>query len=198
MRKEQYLKDPCAASSLPFWKTNSITTSKKISLVENVLNDSEHEYYFKMIHHLDNIESVQLDNRFEFVEIATIDYANHINSCYDDIGIDIEELEEYKKRRTYNPSLWIAIKDKNNNRIVASGIAEFDDEIKEGIIEWVQVTKEYRRCGLGRIIVNELLNRLKKMALFVTVSGDYNSPSKPLLLYQKCGFTNTKIWHITD
>lgn len=94
--------------------------------------------------------------------------------------------------------MWIAIKDKTNNIIVATGIAEIDGEIKEGIIEWVEVSKDYRRTGLGKITVNELLKRLKTMANFVTVSGDYNSPYKPIDLYQKCGFENMKIWHISD
>lgn len=32
----------------------------------------------------------------------------------------------------------------NNQQIIATGIAEFDANIKEGIIEWVQVLSEYR------------------------------------------------------
>lgn len=46
--------------------------------------------------------------------------------------------------------------------MIASGIAEYDENTKEGIIEWVQVLPEYRRQGYGRMIVEELLHRLSK------------------------------------
>jgi len=42
---------------------------------------------------------------------------------------------------------------KKNDAIVATGIAEFDDEIKEGYLDWIQVSEQYRRQCLGKAIV---------------------------------------------
>lgn len=84
----------------------------------------------------------------------------------------------------------------NNQQIIATGIAEFDANIKEGIIEWVQVLSEYRNQWYGKIIVKELLYRLSKMADFVTVSGRLNNDSDPKHLYEFCGFEGNDIWHI--
>ena len=151
-----------------------------------------------MIHNLCDIDMVQLDDKFEFADILDLDYVNHINSCYEKVGVSLEELQQYKKRKTYNKNLWVAIKNKTNGAVIATAIAEFDNEIKEGIIEWVQVSKEYRRCGLGSVLVNELLTRLKPMAKFVIVCGDCNNKTNPMKLYQKCGFSNMKIWCISD
>ena len=45
-------------------------------------------------------------------------------------------------------------------------------------------------------MLNETLKRLKAKALFVTVSGDVNNPCNPLSLYQRCGFTDIRIFKI--
>ena len=81
-------------------------------------------------------------------------------------------------------------------KIVASGIAELDVEIKEGILEWIQVSPEYRGKGLGKFVVNELLWRMKDKVEFVTVSGKVDDFTNPRGLYIACGFTDEVIWHV--
>lgn len=84
----------------------------------------------------------------------------------------------------------------DNKKIIASGIADYDDEIKEGYIEWIQVSKDYKGKGLGKAIVYELLSRLKDRAKFVTVSGNLNNKSNPLRLYENCGFKSKVLWYV--
>ena len=81
-------------------------------------------------------------------------------------------------------------------RPVALGIADFDAEIKEGSLEWIQVLPGKRRMGLGKMIVNELLSRLKGKADFATVSGQIDNATNPEMLYRKCGFTGNDIWYV--
>lgn len=92
--------------------------------------------------------------------------------------------------------MWICLYDVRNARIVATGIAEYDDTAKEGSLDWIQVSEEYRSQGFGKVIVCELLNRLLGKADFVTVAGRVDKQSKPELLYQRCGFRNKAIWHV--
>lgn len=92
--------------------------------------------------------------------------------------------------------LWIAVKDNLTEKTVATGIAELDTRIGEGILEWIQVSPKYRRMGLGAFVVNELLNRMKGKADFVTVSGEVKNRTNPLALYERCGFSEKVIWHI--
>ena len=80
--------------------------------------------------------------------------------------------------------------------IIASGIAEQDATIREGVLEWIQVSPAYRRRGWGRIIVYELLWRLTDQADFVTVSGKVNERTAPRALYDRCGFGEAVIWHV--
>ena len=84
----------------------------------------------------------------------------------------------------------------DNGRIVATGIGELDKRIGEGVLEWIQVSSGYRRKGLGRFLVCELLCRMQERAAFVTVSGRMKNASKPDALYQACGFTDPVIWHV--
>lgn len=59
-----------------------------------------------------------------------------------------------------------------------------DREIGEGILEWIQVSRDYRGCGLGRYIVSELLWRMKDTADFATASGQCHNPNNPKVLYR--------------
>jgi GNAT superfamily N-acetyltransferase len=199
MTIEEYIKDPCRASSLPYWKTISyqIPNYIKVELEEyNKESNEECEKYFKVIHYLDNIENPRLPEDFTLTNISIEEYVNHINSCYNDIKISVEELKEYQNHRVYDEILWIAIKDNRNNKIVATGIGEMDNIVREGILEWIQISKEYRRQGFGKYIVKELFHRMKDKAKFVTVSGKLGSKTNPLSLYENCSFINKQIWNI--
>ena len=198
--KKQYLLNPCKASSLPFWKTCSIKISDNMVIFRDdedcSLPIKSEELYFKMIHNLEFIGKPNLNQRYEVVDISLEEYVNHINECYEDLGVSLEELKTYQKHQTYNPNLWIAVKDKTSNKVVATAIAELDSDIKEGVLEWIQVSKNYRNQGLGKYLINEILYRLKDTANFVTVSGRVDNPTHPFELYKSCGFVNPVIWHI--
>jgi len=202
MEKEVYLENPCKASSLPFWKTNlvKIPDNMKIVLDDDTQSVDVREYidepYFKLIHRMNGMEKPLLDSGYELVCCEAAEYADHIVACYDDISISSEELVSYQAHTVYDRELWIAVRECRQNTIVASGIAELDADIKEGILEWIQVSPGYRGRGLGKFIVNELLWRMKDKAEFVTVSGKVNNPTNPRGLYKACGFTDEEIWHV--
>ena len=196
--KEEYLKNPTSASSLSFFKSNNININKRIEIVDKVEDNTLNKYYFKLVHYLNNIKDIKLDDNYIFTDATIEEFNDHINSCYDDININVEVLKEYQNSIVYDKDLWIAIKDRRNNKIIGTIIASFDKDIKEGYIEWLQVSKEYRNKGLAFVLVNELLKRLKGKAKFVTVSGDVNNPYHSLSLYQRCGFSEITIFKITD
>lgn len=194
--KEDYIKDPCGASSLSYYKTNHIIINKKVSKVDNVKSNEKYKYFFKMINYLECEYDICLDDNYMFCDIELNEYVKHINSCYEDIKVTEEEIEKYMNHETYDKDLWIAIKDKKTNDVIGTIIGEFDREIKEGTIEWVEVSKDYKRKGIGYCLVCELLKRLKGKADFVTVSGDYNNQDKPILLYKKSKFEGLVIWKV--
>ena len=92
--------------------------------------------------------------------------------------------------------MWILFKEQNSNNIVAGGIADYDRETNELILEWIQVLPHYRRKGYGKLIVNSLLLKMQGIAEFATVSGKVNNPTNPQSLYRKCGFIGDDVWHI--
>ena len=102
----------------------------------------------------------------------------------------------YTTRKVFDPSLWIAVKENSTGKIVATGIGELDDECGEGILEWIQVSEQHRRLGLGSYIVYSLLQNMTKKARFATVSGKCDDPTHPETLYRKCGFIGDDTWHI--
>jgi len=202
MTAKEYLRNPTGASALSFWKTCNFNTPAHIKVLNenefnpNLLETHTDEVYFKLVHYLENIEKQFKSDKFIFVKASTEEFVNHINSCYEKERLTVDELEYYKNRSVYDEDLWICLYDNVNHVIAATGIAEFDREIKEGYLDWIQVSEEYRGQGLGKIIVYELLKRLKRKANFVTVSGRVNNKTNPEKLYESCGFENKVLWHI--
>lgn len=202
LTKEQYLADPCKAASIPYWKAKSITIPDGMKILhQDEYDKSGHEDYvdkpyFRLIHKLKGLSMPVLPLMFSLCTIPLSEYAAHINSCYEDICITEEELGRYSLRPVYDADLWLAVKDNRTGTIVATGIAELDCEIGEGILEWIQVSQGHRGKGLGRYIVLELLWRMKDKTDFVTVSGQCNNATNPEKLYRKCGFTGDNMWHV--
>ena len=173
---EEYLKDPCGASSLPFWKTEQTEIPQGMQIVPEDQFDAAAckgtaEPYFRLICRPAECVRPEIPEGFELAACSTEEYAQHINSCYEQEGVTIEEVNAWRLRPVYDPELWSAVKDRKNKKIAATGIAEIDRRIGEGILEWIQVSPEYRRRGLGQYVVKELLYRMKEKAGFVTVSG---------------------------
>ena len=202
LTKEQYLANPCKASSIPYWKAKSITIPDGMKILhQDEYDDAENQHfvdepYFRLIHNLKGLVEPVLPQGYSPCTATLSEYASHISSCYEEIGITEEELQRYTLRPVYDAALWLAVKDECTGTIVATGIAELDREIGEGVLEWIQVSEGYRGKGLGSFIVSELLWRMKDKADFVTVSGQCNNPTKPERLYRKCGFGGNDVWHI--
>ena len=200
--KEEYLKNPCSASSIPYWKAKSITIPDGMKILhQDEYDDGENqrfvdEPYFRLIHNLKGLAEPVLPQDYSLCTATLSEYAAHISSCYDGIGISEGELRSYTLRPVYDAALWLAVKETHTGTIVATGIAELDREIGEGALEWIQVSQRHRGKGLGRYVVSELLRRLKSKAGFATVSGQCNNATNPEILYRKCGFSGNDVWHI--
>lgn len=202
LTKEQYLADPCKAASIPYWKVKSITVPDGMMILhQDEYEDAEYqqyidEPYFRLIHDLNGLAEPVLPQGYSLCAATLSEYAAHISSCYDCIGITEAELQSYTTRPVYDAALCLAVKDDQAGNIVATGIAELDREIGEGVLEWIQISQDHRGKGLGRYVVSELLWRMKDKAQFATVSGQCNNAANPEKLYRKCGFTGNDAWHI--
>lgn len=90
----------------------------------------------------------------------------------------------------------LGVRNSKTDKFVGCGIADYDREMKELILEWIQVVPQYRGLKIGQLIVSELLARKRDIAEFATVSGKVNNITDPEKLYRKCGFIGSDIWHI--
>lgn len=199
---ETYLQDPCRISSIPLWKARRITVPDHIKIIHDdrfdagLLQHYTDEPYFRLLHDMKQLKPPMLPEGFRFCPASAETLARHICSCYHDLSIATEGLIAYTDQPVHDPDLWLAVCDDHTGEIVASGIAQLDREIGEGILEWIQVSLSFRRMGLGVAIVGELLRRMAGKADFVTVSGKCHNPTHPEALYRACGFTGSDVWHI--
>jgi GNAT superfamily N-acetyltransferase len=205
---DAYKMDPCRVSSLPYWKIRTFKIPNNISVIHdedyNIKIDNRwiDTQYFRFKHDLQSVELFPLDKMFEFreVDINNIkdlqEVVNIINKCYIDIQVDLNQVTNWTESEVFNKNLWEFIIDISTQKPVALGIAELDKSVHEGMLEWIQVLPEYRKCKLGQAIVMKLLVNLIDKADFVTVSGQVNNITNPERLYRKCGFEGNDIWHI--
>ena len=203
MLLQEYLENPCRKLSIPYWKNKNIKIPQNMKIVHQedfhnkYLNDYNDEKYFRLIHNLGNIQNNSLKG-FSVKTADTEDISlivEIINKSYSDLSVSYEQILLYTKTKVYEKNLWILVKENTTNAFVGCGMADFDNETKEGILEWIQVLPEYRGKGIGKLIVNELLSRMTK-ADFATVSGKIDNLTNPEKLYRSCGFNGTDIWHI--
>ncbi len=201
---EAYKENPCGVLSIPYWKNKHIKIPQNMRIVHDTeyMADQYKEYcdepYFRLFHSLTDIHIVPLQG----ISIVTAKQedipllADIINQSYTDLSVTSEQLKGYTKTEAFCPELWIIAVDQANACAAGCGIADFDKELHEGIIEWIQVIPAYRGRKIGQLIVNELLKRMMSMAEFATVSGKVNNVTSPESLYRKCGFTGNDVWHI--
>lgn len=201
---EAYKKNPCGVLSIPYWKSKNVYIPENMRIVHDAeyiktdYQDYHDEPYFRLYHTLEDVRTITAED-ISIITARQKDIpllVDAINRSYSDLSVTIEQLSGYTKTKVYCPELWIYAVDHETSRIAGCGIADFDKEISEGILEWIQVLPAYRRKGIGRLIVNELLKRMVGVASFATVSGKVNNPTSPDMLYRKCGFTGDDIWHI--
>ena len=200
----EYLNNPCGTLSIPYWKAKNIVIPPDMKIlhdkdfsVDTLLNYTD-EKYFRLYHNLKGIPKNTNDD-FEIVTATRKDIkaiVQIINDSYTDISVNKELIKSYTKTSVYNADLWVMVKEKATDKYVGCGIADFDTETKELILEWIQVLPQCRGKKIGQLIVTELLSKMKDVADFATVSGKVDNATKPEALYRKCGFVGNDVWHI--
>ena len=197
-----YLNNPCKAALLPYWKAKAVAVPANMLVMhEDVfsvafLQEYSDERYFKLLHDLKTVTTPSLPMGYARSRVTSAELAAHISSCYEGSNINDEEVLRWQRRKIYREDLWVAVCDESNGQIVASGVAELDAEIGEGVLDWIQVSEKHRQRGLGKYVVTTLLRRMQGKARFVTVSGKCDDPCQPEKLYRACGFIGNDVWHV--
>ena len=200
----EYLNNPCGTLSIPYWKAKSITIPLDMIILHDndfssdILSEYTEEKYFRLYHMLKDIPEIVTDD-FEITTATQKDIkaiVQIINDSYTDISVNPELIKSYTQTPVYNETLWIMVKEKATDKYVGCGLADYDAEAKELVLEWIQVLPEYRGKKIGQLIVTDLLFRMKGVADFATVSGKVDNETNPEALYRKCGFVGNDVWHI--
>ncbi len=155
--------------------------------------------YFKLYYNHSVRTTPPLNPNFQIKPVTPDEYhqvMTFINENYENIHVDLDEVQSWRTRPVYKDDLWIWIIDTATDKTAALGIAEFDPDIDEGALEWIQVDAAYRGHGLGKALVHTLVNRISASGTFTTVSGEVDNLTKPERLYKSCGFTGERIWYV--
>lgn len=205
---EAYLRDPCGAAALAFWKENSVPVPVPATMRivherdfnEAYLAEFFDEPYFKLLHRLKRVDAPTLPRGFSLCEADMPGdaeaLASLLTACYKGSAYAAEDVLGFTRSPAYAPELWLFIRNEAG-ALCGAGLADCDAGMREGILEWIQLLPAYRGKGLGRAVVNGLLRKLSERgAHFATVSGQINNATAPEALYRACGFTGDDVWHV--
>lgn len=117
-----------------------------------------------------------------------------ITTCYPGMHITSATVRGWLQHPVYDPNLWLWVIHVEKGEKAGLGIAERDRRVPEASLEWIQVHPDYRKRGVGRAIVTELVNRVADHVCFTTVSGELASEHQPEQLYRRCGFKGGDVW----
>ena len=154
MDRKEYLKNPCGMLSIPYWKAEMLTVPDSIRTIH--CRDWKGQYsnsqrFFRIKHDLNDLDPITFDYDTISIDFQAGKLSEMITACYrhDHIAVTEEDILNWKTHKTFREELCIYI-NADNGKMAASGIAEYDENCREGIIEWVQVLPEYRNNGLGK------------------------------------------------
>lgn len=204
MSMESYLKNPCRASSIPYWKAKSLALPPHMKIIhedewdERLLQNASDEQYFRLIHRLIHIPASSAAGiTFHTIAADQNDaLADMMNRAYAPSGIRVsaDDLRRFAQTQVYCPEGWIDAF--SGGKLVGSILCDFDASVGEAVIEWLQVLPEFRRRGIASALVGQALARIKAFADFATVSGSCDNQTHPENVYRRCGFEGHDVWHI--
>ena len=106
---ENYMMDPCAASTLPYWKAVSIAVPEGMKVVRDDefekggFEGFADEQYFRLIHDLKGLKKPFKPEGFRLRHAGFEEYAAHIRKCYGG-GPSADELAGMLKERCIHRS----------------------------------------------------------------------------------------------
>ncbi len=204
MTIEEYKRDPCGSLSIPYWKNKLISVPDSIKIVHDrdfdssLLDSYSDTRYFRLRHDLKEIPKCDI-GEYRLVTIPPDSFgelAVMINASYTHSQISVSEndVKGWTANAAYRPELWIGAYD--GGKLVGSVVSEYDSEVGEGIIEWLQVLPEYRGKGIASALICRSLEIMSGFAEFATVSGECDNVTNPEKSYRRCGFYGGDVWHI--
>ncbi len=203
---EDYKKNPCKASSIPYWKAKNLTIPSNMKIIHsNEFDKKLFENYFdrrffKLKHNLSTILELNIPGiKLEIIQSnRTNELVDMINNSYahSEVCVSEDYIRNLTATQVYCPELWIgAIFDE---KLIGSIICDFDIEVGEAVIEWLQVLPEYRGRGIATALTCKALKTMSCFADFATVSGECDNATNPERVYRNCGFEGNDVWHVLN
>lgn len=194
MEKLEYITDPARACFLSYHKNENTELPSDMRVVRGddykpeLYKGFDDTVYTKLILRDKQVDKPVYPEGFKLVTPTKEQLTAHIAQCFPD-GETPDSIDLWR----YMEYFMVALVDVTTGRIVASAAADVDFGVKEGSIDWVEVSPRYRRKGLGTYLVTELIYRFRRFSDFISVS---TKDFAALALFQKCGFSEDCAWHI--
>ncbi len=152
------------------------------------------ESRYRLIHRDTPIPAAEVSEGFRLAGVVnTHAEAQAVTTHIEQQGA-LVQIQDWLNSPAFAPDLWWWLIDDATDQPAGIAIADFDPELREASLLWVQVFPAYQGRGLGCSLTHDLLGRIGGRALFTTVSGVVEDRDNPGAFFKKCGFTGSDVW----
>ena len=223
--EQKYIQDPTHTLPIPLWKHNKTVVREDMVIVsdemynEVLYRDFVDSKYYRLEHELLNLKLGKIGNHYSFSTYKSGDIFNLYNlikECYEESSLTFDKIESIVKDETFNNLLCVflyndrnyvtersvdlkkSLKNDKEKKLKPIGmiLANFDENIKEASIEYLCIIEKYRKKGLSKLLIQEILLRISNIADFATVTYPINSVYPLDKIFRDCGFKGDAIWHV--
>ena len=119
-------------------------------------------------------------------QIKLSDYENLVSFWKENYFVnEVDDLDRFKLFLEKNPGLSLLAED--DGKIIGTVLGSFDG--RRGYIQKLVVEKNYRKKGIGELLINKIIEKLRKVGvLYIPISVE----EERISFYEKCGFKKTK------
>jgi GNAT superfamily N-acetyltransferase len=152
------------------------------------------ESRYRLVHRETPVPSFELPEGFRLAAVVNSrDEAQAVAAHIVQEG-SLAQVQDWLQSPAFAPDLWWWLIDEASDQPAGIAIADFDPELREAAVLWVQVFAPYQGRGLGRYLTQDLLRRIGGRALFTTISGVVEDRDNPGAFFRRCGFRGSDVW----
>ncbi len=124
---------------------------------------------------------------FDFTDEAHFQAAAEIINGDADGGFTPQRLRRWTSFPTFDPTLWIFVREIETQKLISIGISTYHKEARETDLDWIYVLIGYQGQGAGRFLIEEIIRRSACRSSVIRVGGEDE-------FYKKCGFYEKQRW----
>lgn len=131
---------------------------------------------------------ISIDDKFSVRTLTNDDYAKWEHLCGEAFEKECNFYEIVESRLGFSKDLVVGIFDGDKLVATASAIEDYTNDANAAFLHMICCSKDYRGRGLGKVVVMEILKRVRAMGFTAAWLKTQNYRTSAVRLYENLGF----------